>query len=72
MSGGAVKAGVIMVLLWVFVIAAGLVGWVANLVQIIQQWPSGWDAVTPMIAMKLIGIIVPPLGAVMGWVGFFV
>lgn len=57
------------VLLWI----AAVVGWVANIVQIVNtpgplSEASTW---TILLALKVIGIIAAPIGAVLGWIGIF-
>lgn len=44
------------------------IGWVANIFQVATTDNLELSGIT---IIKVIGIFVPPLGAVMGWVGFF-
>lgn len=44
--------------------AAGLFGWVWNIVKIIG---SCCDPLTGMLVMRIIGVFVAPLGAVLGY-----
>ncbi len=46
----------------------GIAGWVSNIVQIAMTTPFDLSFLT---VIKLIGIFIPPLGAVIGLVGFF-
>ena len=51
-------------LLWVCAFIAGVYGWIMNIVKLVGAdfiWASG------MSIGRLIGIFVPPLGAVLGW-----
>ena len=52
---------------------AAVVGWIANIVQIFRvDGPlaevSTW---TVLLAIKVAAVFLAPLGAVMGWIGFF-
>lgn len=53
---------------FVLFLVAGIVGWVANLVQVFHM---ANDPVTGMFIFKCIAIFVAPVGAVLGWVGMF-
>lgn len=46
-----------------FFYLAVVVGWVINLVEVIQM---AFDPVTTLFVIKAIGILVGPLGAIMG------
>ena len=51
----------------------GIIGWIANIVQILNTSgplaeASTW---TVLLAIKVIAVFLAPLGAVMGWIGFF-
>jgi hypothetical protein len=54
----------LMLLVWLLVCIAGFGGWVANIVKL-----AGMDfaSVTGMLVLRAIGIIVAPLGAVLGF-----
>jgi hypothetical protein len=43
---------------------AGVVGWVMNIVDIAN---SDFDNITGMLVIRVIGVFVPPLGAVLGY-----
>jgi len=43
---------------WIF----GLVGWVLNIMQIANA-----DHITGMVAVRIIGVVMVPLGAILGW-----
>ncbi len=52
---------------------AAVVGWIANIVQIFRvdgpfTEASTW---TVLLAVKVAAVFIAPLGAVMGWIGFF-
>lgn len=57
------------VLTWVIVWLVMLIGWVMNIIQVVDTFNI--DAITGLIIIKIIGIVVGPLGAVMGWIGLF-
>lgn len=44
--------------------AAGLIGWVMNIVDLFDQ---SFTPLTAVAVLRVVGIFVPPLGAVMGW-----
>lgn len=45
----------------------GLVGgWILNLYQLYHM---NFDVITGQIVLKVVGIFVPPIGAVLGWIG---
>lgn len=51
----------------------GIIGWIANIVQIVStpgalSEASTW---TILLALKVIGIVAAPIGAILGWVGIF-
>ncbi len=54
----------LMMLVWLLVCIVGFGGWVANIVKL-----AGMDfaSVTGMLVLRAIGIIVAPLGAVLGF-----
>lgn len=41
-----------------------LVGWVMNIIAVV---PMSFDPLTGMAVLRVLGIIVPPLGAVLGY-----
>jgi competence protein ComGC len=51
----------IFVLLWI----AGAYGWVTNIIKLVDTVN---DTVTGLFIVRAIGIFVPPLGAVMGFI----
>lgn len=44
---------------------AGSIGWVLNIVAVAQ---SSFDPLTGIVVLRCIGIFVPPLGAVLGYI----
>lgn len=46
-----------------------IVGWVANLIQFVMV--LGDNAITTMFIAKAVGIVIAPLGVVLGWIGIF-
>ena len=52
----------------IVIVAALGVGWVMNLVEIIQAAPSiTLDAMPTMFILRIIGLFVPPFGGVLGY-----
>lgn len=49
-------------------IIAGIIGWVANIVQLVGM---ASDPITAMFVLKCVGVFFAPLGSVLGMVGFF-
>lgn len=41
----------------------GIVGWIANIVAVAQS-----DYINGMVLVRIIGIFVAPLGAILGWI----
>jgi hypothetical protein len=50
---------------WFVLIVAGIGGWIANVVKLVGM---DFSAITGMLVVRAIGIVIPPLGAVMGFV----
>jgi hypothetical protein len=60
---------IVLFLLFLIIIAIGsIVGWVANIVQLVHL-PA--DPLTALFVIKAVGILVAPLGVVLGYIGFF-
>lgn len=55
-----------LIVLWLALVVAGIAGWVMNIVQVVQQ---ASEPFTVLLAVKIIGILIAPLGAVLGWIG---
>lgn len=50
-----------------------VIGWIANIVQIVKtpgplSEASTW---TILLALKVFGIVAGPIGAILGWIGIF-
>jgi len=52
------------VVIWII----GIIGWVANIVQIVSIWSPD---ITAMLVLKIVGIFIAPLGSVLGIIGMF-
>lgn len=50
------------------IVIAMLVGWVANIVQIVHTIS---DPITGLFILKCVGILVAPVGGVLGLIGMF-
>ena len=46
----------------------GIVGYIGNIIQLVQ---ATQDPITGPFLFKCFGVIFPPLGAILGFVGFF-
>lgn len=57
--------GLTMVLIWLAAVIGGLTGWVMNIVAVVHS-VSG--PLTEMLVLRIIGIPVFILGAILGWV----
>lgn len=49
---------------WFLVVLAGCVGWVWNIVKLIN---SDFSAMSGMLVARILGVPIPPLGAVLGY-----
>lgn len=58
-------------LIFLFFWLASAVGWIANIAQLAMNMPETIANITPFQLLKIIGILVAPLGSVLGWLGFF-
>lgn len=52
-------------LLVVMLFLAGVVGWVMNVIEIVQ---TGADPITGLFIVRVIGVFMAPLGCVLGYV----
>ena len=50
---------------WFLLLLVGAGGWIANVVKLIGM---DFGTITGMLVVRAIGIVVPPLGAVMGFI----
>lgn len=51
-------------LFWLVLVVGGLIGWILNIVDIAN---SDFENVTGMLVLRIIGVFVAPLGAILGW-----
>lgn len=51
-------------LIWLVIVVAAVYGWVMN---IIQLYHSSFNDITGQLILRVVGIFVAPLGAVMGY-----
>ena len=47
------------------------IGWAANIFQILSNIPASFGEMAPIFAVKCVGVFFFPIGAILGWVGFF-
>ena len=59
-TGGVIALFIYLVLLVVFIS-----GWVMNIMTIAG---SSFDSITGMLVLRVVGVFMAPLGAVLGWV----
>ncbi len=64
MTGFIEKLGLSAVLIYFLVLILAISGYVMNIMEIISSWGNG---VTAMFLTRLVGVIVPALGAIVGW-----
>jgi len=48
--------------------ACAIVGWIANIIQVIGAVTG---PLTALFVLKALGIVVAPMGSLLGWVGMF-
>lgn len=48
-----------------------LVGWLANIFQILSNIPATFGEMAPIFLVKCVGVFFFPIGAILGWAGFF-
>jgi hypothetical protein len=61
---GKTDIGLIGALVIIAVAIAGVVGWVLNIVTLAHSDFSAW---TGLLVLRCLGVVVPPLGAVLGY-----
>ena len=61
---GYTAVALLVILLWI----TAIVGWIGNVVQVVH---AASDPITGVFILKCIGIVVAPLGSVLGIFGFF-
>jgi lipopolysaccharide export LptBFGC system permease protein LptF len=59
------KGYTILEVLFVFIGLFGVIGWILNIATIAQ---SSLDPITGMIVIRIIGVFIAPLGAILGYV----
>lgn len=64
-SGGIMRFLAGLGVLWVGVLVAGAIGWIMNVVALVKM--LGDPTVTPMFLARIAGVVIVPLGAVLGW-----
>lgn len=65
-SGGG--CALVIVLMMIVTGILGVIGWCLNLGQVVIHCAEPF---TTLMLVKIIGLIVAPLGAILGWVGLF-
>ena len=58
------KLGLATLLAYVCVVVLGIAGWIMNIAAIIPLLDGGF---TPWLVARIIGVVLFPLGAVLGW-----
>lgn len=53
-----------LVLFWILAVVVGFVGWVMNIVKLTE---SEWATEAGMMILRGIGIVLAPLGAILGY-----
>ena len=65
------QRGFTIVEFYLVVFAVVAIGWIANFVQVILSAPIMIVEASTMWILKVIGILVPPLGVILGWIDIF-
>lgn len=52
------------IIVWLFVVIPALLGWIMNIVKIVH---SDFAHIGGMLVVRIVGIFVAPLGAVLGY-----
>ena len=52
-------------ILWLAILLAALWGWVLNLIIVIS---SSHEVLTTLLALRIVGICIPPVGAILGYI----
>ena len=58
------KFGLATLLAYVCVVVLGITGWIMNIAAIIPLLDGGF---TPWLVARIVGVVLFPLGAVLGW-----
>jgi hypothetical protein len=54
------------IVLWLLVALAAGYGWVMNIVKIVDM---GFEPLSGLVIFRCIGVFVPPLGVILGYIG---
>jgi len=60
--------GIILSLVFLGLFVGGIYGWVNNIVVLFSGADVSLASITLLTVLRIVGIFVPPLGAVLGWV----
>jgi len=60
--------GAILGLVFLGLFIGGIYGWVNNIVVLFSGADVSLASITLLTVLRIVGIFVPPLGAVLGWV----
>jgi hypothetical protein len=60
--------GIILGLVFLGLFVCGIYGWVNNIVVLFSGADVSLASITLLTILRIVGIFVPPLGAVLGWV----
>lgn len=64
-AGTAIGGGAIIMIVWIIVVLGILVGWVMNIIEVLT---ACCEVLDPMMCLRLAGIVLIPLGGVLGWI----
>jgi hypothetical protein len=57
-------------LVWLVLAVAGVGGWIANIVKVVHMgMPVDVGHATVLFVLRIVGIFIPPLGAILGYIG---
>ena len=58
------KFGIVATLATIATVVLGIIGWIMNIAAIIPLLDGGF---TPWLVARIVGVVLFPLGAVLGW-----
>jgi hypothetical protein len=58
------RGNIIFGILYLLILFAGIYGWVNNIITIYE---SNFNLISGQLILRIVGVFVAPLGAVMGW-----
>lgn len=61
-----ITVGATGVLVWLALACLFIYGWVSNIIAIVH---ASSDPLNPLLVLRFLGVLVAPLGAVLGYVG---